>query len=123
MAKSNAEKRSLADIGASVRRARVARQVTQERLAELTGLNARMVQKIEAGDINFLVTTLGKIQAALRCDWTELLGPEMLAPPVGGSRGLALVLVEAAGEVRQLRDVHATRQSNMAALHIESDVP
>lgn len=74
MAKSNAEKRSLADIGASVRRARVARQVTQERLAELTGLNARMAQKIEAGDINFLVTTLGKIQAALRCDWTGNAG-------------------------------------------------
>jgi DNA-binding XRE family transcriptional regulator len=47
--------------------------MTQERLAELAELNIRSVQKIEAGDINMLVTTAVRIQKALACSWTRLL--------------------------------------------------
>jgi len=59
--------------GANVRRLRTARGVTQERLAELTDLNIRTVQKIEAGQTNILITTAARIQKALACDWGRLM--------------------------------------------------
>jgi transcriptional regulator with XRE-family HTH domain len=43
-------------------------------LAELVGVNPRTVQKIEAGKLNILVTTLARIQAGLGCEWGELMG-------------------------------------------------
>jgi len=63
----------LKHVGANIRRERTARNLTQERLAELADLNIRTVQKIEAGDINILVTTLVRIQAGLKCSWDKLL--------------------------------------------------
>ena len=57
-----------------LRRERMARGQTQERLAELADLNPRTVQKIEAGDITILVTTLLRLRAAIGCDWKRLLG-------------------------------------------------
>jgi transcriptional regulator with XRE-family HTH domain len=59
--------------GASVRRERIAKCITQEKLAELVDLNIRSVQKIEAGQINILVTTAMRIQKALKCDWIKLM--------------------------------------------------
>jgi transcriptional regulator with XRE-family HTH domain len=59
--------------GANVRRERVARRMTQEKLPELVDLNIRSVQKIEAGDINLLVTTAMRVQKALGCPWTRLM--------------------------------------------------
>jgi transcriptional regulator with XRE-family HTH domain len=59
--------------GANVRRLRTARSMTQERLAELTDLNIRTVQKIEAGQTNILITTTARIQKALACDWSLLM--------------------------------------------------
>lgn len=50
--------------------------LTQEALAEKTDLNIRTIQKIEAGQINILVTTVRKIQTALGCTWEALLGSE-----------------------------------------------
>ena len=50
-------------------------KLSQEVLAERADLNIRTVQKIEAGDINILVTTLAKLQAAIGCSWGDLLGP------------------------------------------------
>ena len=52
----------------------MARGLTQERLAELADLNPRTVQKIEAGDITILVTTLLRLRTALGCEWKRLLG-------------------------------------------------
>ena len=63
----------LAAVGGNVRRLRVARKLTQERLAELVGVNPRTVQKIEAGRLNILVTTLERLKVALKCDWDELM--------------------------------------------------
>ncbi len=60
--------------GANLRRARVSRAVTQERLAELADLNIRTVQKIEAGQTNILVTTAKRLRDALDCGWMELMG-------------------------------------------------
>jgi len=59
--------------GASVRRERISRGITQEKLAELVDLNIRTIQKIEAGKINVLVTTAMRIQKALDCAWGRLV--------------------------------------------------
>ena len=40
---------------------------------QLSSLNIRTVQKVEAGDINILITTLIRIQNALKCSWDKLL--------------------------------------------------
>ncbi len=65
----------LSAFGANVRRRRTAREITQERLAELAELNIRTVQKIEAGELNVLLTTVLRLQRALGCAWEELMPP------------------------------------------------
>ena len=72
-----AAKRSESDLhqfGANVRRERLRRQLTQERLAEQVDLNPRTIQKIEAGQLNVVLTTVWRLQRALRCPWDRLLG-------------------------------------------------
>ena len=64
----------LQTLGANLRRERMARGLTQEQLAERAELNPRTVQKIEAGAITILVTTLVRLRAALGCEWKRLLG-------------------------------------------------
>jgi len=63
----------LKKFGASVRRERIAKGITQEKLAELVDLNLRTIQKIEAAEINILVTTAMRIQNALDCPWGKLM--------------------------------------------------
>jgi len=60
--------------GQSVRRQRSARGFSQEKLAEKVDLNIRNVQRIEAGEINILLTTARRIRSALGCSWDDLLG-------------------------------------------------
>ena len=74
MSLSSDQQSLLTALGACIRSERVALKMTQERLAELVGVNPRTVQKIEAGKLNILVTTLARIQVALDCDWADLLG-------------------------------------------------
>lgn len=59
--------------GANVRRERMARAITQERLSELVDLNIRTLQKVEAGSTNILITTAARIQDALGCSWDSLM--------------------------------------------------
>ena len=66
--------KQFAQLGANIRRERMARAITQEKLAEMVDLNIRTVQKIEAGKINILVTTLQRFKSALGCKWEALLG-------------------------------------------------
>jgi transcriptional regulator with XRE-family HTH domain len=56
-----------------VRRERIAQQLTQEALAELADLNVRTLRRIEAGQLNVLVTTLDRLRQALGCPWDALL--------------------------------------------------
>jgi transcriptional regulator with XRE-family HTH domain len=65
--------RHLAAIGSNVRRERVARGITQEKLAEEVDLNIRTLQRIEAGETNILFTTAIRLQRALRCPWEALV--------------------------------------------------
>lgn len=60
-------------LGANVRRERMARELTQEKFAELADLHLRTVQKIEAGEINLLFTTVLRIQRGLKCSWEKLI--------------------------------------------------
>jgi transcriptional regulator with XRE-family HTH domain len=61
-------------LGSNIRRERMKGSITQEKLAEAVGLNPRTIQKVEAGSMNILVTTLLRIRKALRCEWEDLLG-------------------------------------------------
>jgi len=67
------EKVQLKRFGANVRRERTAKELTQEKLAELVDLNIRTVQKIEAGHTNILLTTAVRFREALQCPWDRLL--------------------------------------------------
>lgn len=73
MATSRPKLPELAAFGANVRRERVRRHLTQEKLAELMSVNPRTVQKIEAGKLNILLTTILRLQRALRCSWDSLM--------------------------------------------------
>jgi transcriptional regulator with XRE-family HTH domain len=63
----------LSRFGANVRRERTARNITQEKFAERADLNIRTLQKIEAGELNVLITTAARIQRALSCSWDKLM--------------------------------------------------
>jgi len=68
-------KEQLKIFGGNLRRARVLRKVTQEALSEKANLHIRTLQKIEAGEINILLTTLVRLKQGLDCPWQELLPP------------------------------------------------
>lgn len=67
------EQKALCQFGAAVRRERTALGMTQDRLAELTQLHLRTIQKIEAGDINVLLTTVQRLHKTLGCPWDSLM--------------------------------------------------
>jgi transcriptional regulator with XRE-family HTH domain len=59
--------------GANIRRERTARNITQEKLAERADLNIRTLQKVEAGELNVLITTAARFRRALDCPWEQLM--------------------------------------------------
>lgn len=63
----------LRDVGAAVRRLRVERRLTQQKLSELADLDLRTIQRIEAGKIDVLLRTLDKVRNGLKCQWQDLL--------------------------------------------------
>lgn len=73
MAISKKEWKRIKVFGANVRRERVRRKLTQDELAERAEIATRNLQKIEAGEINILVTTAFRIQLALHCPYKRLM--------------------------------------------------
>jgi predicted transcriptional regulator len=67
------ERADIQKLGANIRRERNALGLTQEKLAEMADLHLRSLQKIEAGEINLLVTTVLRIKRALKCSWEQIL--------------------------------------------------
>jgi transcriptional regulator with XRE-family HTH domain len=63
----------LKELGDNIRRERIAQNVTQQQLAEIADLNIRNVQRIEAGEIDVLLTTAVRISKALNCPLEKLL--------------------------------------------------
>jgi transcriptional regulator with XRE-family HTH domain len=53
--------------GASVRRERTARRISQSELAARCGLHTRTIAKIEAGELGIRPETLDRIQSAIGC--------------------------------------------------------
>lgn len=60
-------------VGDNIRHERKAAGLTQEKLAELADLAPRVVQKIEAGQIAILISTLRRIRKAIGCSYESLL--------------------------------------------------
>jgi transcriptional regulator with XRE-family HTH domain len=54
-------------LGANVRRERTARRMSQQELAARCRLNARTIQRIEAGEIGIRPETLDRIEHAIGC--------------------------------------------------------
>ena len=57
----------------NLRRARHAKKLTQEELADRAGLSARYLGSIERAAVSASVTVLGKLADALRIDPCELI--------------------------------------------------
>lgn len=57
----------------NVRRERQVRELTQEELADRSGLSARYLGSIERASVSASVTVLGRLAQALRIDPCELL--------------------------------------------------
>ena len=67
------ERLQLRSFGLNVRRERIDLGLTQEKLAEKVDLHPRTLQKIEAGQVNILLTTMLRVQKALQCSFEKLL--------------------------------------------------
>lgn len=59
-------------LGRNVAALRARRDLTQEALAERVGVSPRYIQNVEAGENFPSLPTLGRLRAALRCDWNAL---------------------------------------------------
>lgn len=71
-------------IAANVRRLREKRGLSQERFAEVAGLDFRFTQRVERGRLNFSIETLVRLAAALDTTPGALLRPAKLSPPKPG---------------------------------------
>ena len=63
----------LYDLGRALRAARQQADITQEDLAEMTRIDVKRIQRIEAGTVNATVKTLVKIASALNLTFWQLL--------------------------------------------------
>ena len=59
--------------GDNLRRARMKRSITQEVLSGKADLNIRSLQRMEAGEMNILITTFVRLKQVLGCSWDELI--------------------------------------------------
>lgn len=59
--------------GLNLKKLRGDRNLTQEQLAEKAELATRVLQKIEAGQTNILITTAHRLQKSLKCRWDDLM--------------------------------------------------
>ncbi len=63
----------LKQLGDNIRRERLANGISQQQLAEIADLNIRNVQRIEAGELDILLTTVVRIKKALDCPLERLV--------------------------------------------------
>lgn len=60
-------------MGDNIRRERMAKGISQQKLAEGADLNIRNVQRIEAGEISVLLVTTVRIVKVLECPLEKLI--------------------------------------------------
>ena len=65
--------KELIRFGLNLKSLRGKKNMTQEQLAEKAELATRVLQKIEAGQTNILITTALRLQQSLQCSWNELM--------------------------------------------------
>ena len=65
--------RALKIFGGNVRWERVARLISQQKLAVITGLNARTIGKIGAGQLNIQWETIQRLRQAIGCSLSRLV--------------------------------------------------
>lgn len=63
----------LKEFGDNVRRLRIAKELTQEALAEKVGISTRNMQKVEAGQLRLSILTSVKLRRTLKCKWDALM--------------------------------------------------
>lgn len=60
-------------LGSAIRDARLAKRVTQEKLAELASLSKNYIGNLERGEYDVTVSTLRQVAAALDCRASDLI--------------------------------------------------
>jgi len=60
-------------LGRTLARLRGEAHLTQERVAELAGIDTRSLQRVEAGEWNISVEYLDQLRGALGCKWSDLI--------------------------------------------------
>jgi len=58
-------------LGLNVAALRAQQDLTQEKLAEKTGVSARYIQSVEAGEYFPTLPKLVRLRTVLRCDWKD----------------------------------------------------
>lgn len=61
-----------AKLGENIADLRERRKLTQEQLAEKTGVSARYIQSLEAGEYFPSLPKLVRLKLVLRCGWNEI---------------------------------------------------
>jgi transcriptional regulator with XRE-family HTH domain len=87
-------------VGRTIRRLRLARDLTQERLAERAGNSWKHVGQIERGEVNVGLDVLAGIAGALSVDIADLF-----VEPRGRRPAPAAAYVMTGDELRQIEDV------------------
>jgi DNA-binding XRE family transcriptional regulator len=60
-------------LGRTLAQLRAEAHLTQERVAELAGIDTRSLQRVEAGEWNISVDYLDQLRRALGCTWSDLI--------------------------------------------------
>lgn len=71
----------IASVGVNVARLRKARGMTLSEVSQRSGLHLRHVQKLEAGQLNATLQTLGRLAVALEVTVPEIVNPTAEEPP------------------------------------------
>jgi transcriptional regulator with XRE-family HTH domain len=67
--------RALRELGAAVRRERLAREWTLDQLAEATDLDPAYIQRVESGKINVTFRTMHRIATGLGVELADIVRP------------------------------------------------
>lgn len=100
----NHEDALLADFGARLRRLREELKLTQNTVANRSGIDARYYSRIEGGKVNVTLTTLCKVARAMKCPRVLLLAGSP-ASEKEGELCLAIAQMGRKNETRSLDQV------------------
>ncbi len=98
------------DLGERLHRLRLRRQCSIAELAQITGVKARLLQKIEAGTTSPKISVLQPILSALGVGWGEFLAPQ---PPADYGTRQVNTLAEAGQQITAVNYQHRLLASSM----------